>query len=123
MSSINQVFLLGYLGADPELQTTKRGKPYTRLSLATHQRFNNEEGERQTTTTWHRVMVWGKNAELCKTYLQKGAPVAVEGAISKYSGERDDGTEFVQTSVTAHRVHFVGSRTSLAPSGFDEPAP
>jgi single-strand DNA-binding protein len=123
MNGVNQVFLMGYLGSTPELQTSKRGKPYARLSLATHHRTRNDEGETQSMTQWHRVMVWGRNAELCSTYLQKGSPLAIEGALSHYKSERDDGTEVTQTSVTAHRIHFVGPRANQAPTAFDEPTP
>jgi single-strand DNA-binding protein len=127
MNGVNRVFLLGYLGADPEMKTSRRGKPYTRLNLATHQTYRDEDGARQSTTQWHKVMVWGKDAERCKTYLSKGAALAIEGALTHFKAEPDDGPSFTQTNVTAHRVHFVGSRKTQEPSGFepsfDEPRP
>jgi single-strand DNA-binding protein len=123
MMGINRVFLLGYLGANPELQTTKLGKPFARLSMATHQRHKNEEGETQTTTQWHRIMVWGQVAELCKNYLQKGSPLAVEGSLSHFTGAREDGSPFSQTSITAHQVHFVGPRIGQDQAEAGEPNP
>lgn len=108
MNGFNRVFLMGYLGADPDLQTSRSGKPFVRLSLATHYAKKGESGEREQTTTWHRVTVWGKNAERCKKRLQKGSPLAVEGYLSKYTFERDDGSDASSFSVTAREVHFIG---------------
>lgn len=118
MNGINRVFLIGYLGADPELQTSKEGKSYVRLSLATHYNRRLDTGERENTTVWHRVTVWGKTAERCQSSLQKGVPLAVEGYLSRYTYSRDDGSEVQATGIVAREVHFIGRarQNSLAES-------
>jgi single-strand DNA-binding protein len=108
MNGFNRVFLMGYLGAEPEMQSSRNGKSYVRLSLATHHHKKLESGEREQSTTWHRVTVWGKNAERCQTFLRKGSPLAVEGYISKYTYERDDGSDASTFSVVAREIHFIG---------------
>lgn len=108
MNGINRVFLMGYLGAEPELQASKTGRPFLRMSIATHYGKKLESGERQNTTTWHRVTVWGKTAERCQNYLYKGSPIAIEGYLSKYTYAREDGTDAQSLSIVAREVHFVG---------------
>ncbi len=111
MNGINRVQIMGYLGADPEPLTSKKGKPYVKLSLSTHFNKRLEGGERETTTTWHRVTVWGKNAERCRERLQKGSPLFVEGYLSKYSYEKEDGTNGSGFSIVAREIHFVGGKS------------
>lgn len=109
MNGFNRVFLMGYLGAEPELQKSRNGKPYVRLSLATHYAKKLDVGGFEETTTWHRVTVWGKNAERCQARLHKGSALAVEGYLSKYNYERDDGSDATSFSVVAREVHFIGT--------------
>lgn len=122
MNGINRVFLMGYLGAEPEVQASKSGKSYLRLNIATHFNKKMESGERQSTTTWHKVTVWGKTAERCQNYLHKGYPLAIEGYLAKYSYSREDGTEAQSHSIVAREVHFIGSNksSSNAPSNHEE---
>lgn len=108
MHGINRVFLMGYLGAAPELQTSKGGKPYAKINLATHYTKKLDSGERQATTVWHKVQVWGRNAERCHTYLDKGSPLALEGYLTKYNYEKEDGTPGTGILVVAREVHFIG---------------
>src|ERR1700679_1897324 len=82
MRSMNRVFLMGYLGQDPELIISKNGKPYSRLNVATHESWMNERDEREERTAWHSVFVWGPLAERCVHNLRKGALVFVEGSLS-----------------------------------------
>lgn len=114
MNGINRVFIMGYLGHDPEMQSSKTGKSYVRLSVSTH--FNKKllSGDKERTTVWHRVTVWGKNAEKCQDYLQKGSPLAVEGYLSNYKYEKDDGTDAHGTSIVAREIHFIGSKSPEA---------
>ena len=112
MNGINRIFLMGYLGQDPEAQSSRNGKPYVRLNVATHFNKRLDTGDKQESTTWHRVMVWGKNAERCQNYLHKGSALAVEGYLSKYTFEREDGTDGQLTSIVAREVHFIGGSRS-----------
>ncbi len=109
---------MGYLGANPELQSSRNGKSYVRLSVATHHNRKLESGEKEQTTTWHRVTVWGKNAERCQTYLQKSSALAVEGYLSKYTYEREDGSDASAFSVVAREIHFLGK----SPDNRDQPS-
>ena len=115
MNGINRVILMGYLGAEPELLQSKNGKAYVKLNLATHYNRRLDTGERQETTVWHRVQVWGKNAERCHAHLTKGSALAIEGYLSRYSYEKEDGSQTSGTSVIAREVHFIGKRKTLPP--------
>ena len=72
MSGINKVMLIGRLGADPEMKTISNGNAVTRFNLATSETWMDRNGEKQERTEWHRIVVWGKLAELCNHYLSKG---------------------------------------------------
>jgi len=106
MKGFNRVFLVGYVGGTPEIQKSRTGSPYTRLSVATHHSRKLEDGTWNTATEWHKVMVWGKKAELCAERLIKGAALAVEGHLESYQLERA-GEAFTQTSIVAEEVHFL----------------
>ena len=123
MNGFNRVFIMGRLGAEPELQSSKNGKPYVKLSIATHYRKKLETGEKQDTTTWHRVTVWGKSAERCQNYLHKGSSLAIEGYLSKYSYAREDGSDAHSMSIVAREVHFIGGRQDRGPGALPADAP
>lgn len=109
--SMNKVFLMGHLGHAPELQTSKAGKSFTRLRLATNRRWVQGEETRES-TDWHSVFVWGKLAEQCATYLQKGALVFVEGSLSYWqSGDID---KSYKNAIHGHEVRFLNSRGANA---------
>ncbi len=118
MIGLNRVFLMGYLGADPEPRTTQNGKPYARLRLATTHRWKDATGKTKEVTEWHRVLVWGRRATNCQTYLHKGSPVAVEGEISSFKSHRE-GAENQPPIVTimAKEIHFIPSAKPLDRSG------
>jgi single-strand DNA-binding protein len=110
MKSINRrVFLVGRLGADPEMKTTKNGKSYARLSLATD-KWSQKDGKWEQHTDWHKVTVWGHQASQCADNLAKGAPVFVEGELSRYNYEENGEKRFV-TSITAQAISFLGLPT------------
>jgi single-strand DNA-binding protein len=108
MNGVNKVILVGTLGHDPAPNTSREGKDYTSLSLATNRYWRNKNGDLERRTDWHRVMVWGKKATLCQEYLKKGAPVAVEGFLSSFEVEEDGKRRWI-TSVTASDVEFLPS--------------
>ena len=79
--SVNKVTLVGRLGADPEVRYTASGTAVGNFSLATSEVWNDKEGQRQERTEWHRIVVWGKLAEIVGEYLGKGRQVYVEGRL------------------------------------------
>jgi single-strand DNA-binding protein len=113
---MNKVFLMGHLGHTPELQMSKAGKPYARLSLATNRRWVQGE-ESKEATDWHSVFVWGRLAEQCTASLQKGALVFVEGALT-YWQVADSQTPF-KNAIHGHEVRFLNSRMGNSPITLD----
>src|SRR5688500_19254167 len=72
----NKVQLIGNLGTKPEIKNTENGKKLAQFNVATHESFRNAKGEKVTETQWHRVIAWGKVAEIAEKYLDKGKEVA-----------------------------------------------
>jgi len=99
---LNQVNLIGNLGQDPELKYTSNDKPVCNFSLATSEHYNGEN-----VTTWHRIIVWGKTAENCSQYLQKGSQVHVYGKIQYRDWEDKDSNKRTTTEIVAFKVLFL----------------
>jgi len=108
MGSVNKVILVGNLGADPELKHTPSNRALCNLRIATTEVFKDKGGQRQEKTEWHRVTVWGDQAENCSKYLSKGRSVYVEGRLQTRSYDKD-GQKHYATDVVADRVVFLGS--------------
>ncbi|HVR61418.1 MAG TPA: single-stranded DNA-binding protein [Polyangia bacterium] len=107
MGSVNKVILIGNLGADPELKYTPSSRPLCNLRIATSEVFKDKAGQRQERTEWHRVTVWGDQAENCSKYLAKGRSVYIEGRLQTRSYDKD-GQKHYATDVVADRVVFLG---------------
>ena len=106
MNGFNKVILLGTLGSDPRIFTSKEGKEFAALSLATNRTWRNKEGVIEEKTDWHRVTVWGKAANRCQTHLRKGSKVCVEGYLSSYETSKDGERRF-HTAINAEQVDFI----------------
>jgi single-strand DNA-binding protein len=117
MSGVNKVILVGRLGADPEVKTVSGGNTVARLSVATSENWTDREGQRQERTEWHRVVVWGKLAELCGKYLAKGRQVYLEGRLQTRSWEDSQGQKKYTTEVIASTVQFLGGASQGAEYG------
>lgn len=109
MAGINKVILVGRLGADPEVKTISGGNTVARLNLATSENWTDKEGQKQERTEWHRVVVWGKLADLCGRYLSKGRQVYVEGRLQTRSWEDQQGQKRYTTEIVANTVQFLGA--------------
>jgi single-strand DNA-binding protein len=125
MSTVNRVILVGNLGADPEIRYLPSGQARCQMSVATSW-VSTKDGQRNERTDWHRIVAWGKSAELCKQYLAKGHKVCVEGRLRHDSYEKDGQRKYI-TEVVSDRVHFLerrgdGSAAHAAPSAEPEPA-
>jgi single-strand DNA-binding protein len=108
MGSVNKVILIGNLGADPELKYTPSQRPLCNLRIATTEVYKDKSGVRQEKTEWHRVTVWGDQAENCNKYLAKGRSVYVEGRLQTRTYDKD-GQKHYATDIVADRVVFLGS--------------
>lgn len=109
MSGINKVIIIGRLGTDPEVKTISTGSTVTRLSVATSENWVDKDGQKQERTEWHRVVVWGKLAELCGKYLSKGRQVYLEGRLQTRSWEDQQGQKKYTTEIVANTVQFLGA--------------
>lgn len=132
--SLNKVMLIGRLGADPELRYTQSGAAVASFNLATNETWNDSAGKKQEKTEWHRIVVWGKQAENCAKYLKKGRQAYVEGRLATRDWEDRDGNKRQTTEITAQTVQFIDgggsgnsnrdsghvSQPDDAPGGFDQ---
>lgn len=110
MAGVNKVIVVGNLGRDPELKYTEGGQPVCRLAVATTRVWTNKQtDQKQEETEWHRVTVWGKQAEHCNNFLEKGRQVYVEGRLRTSSYEQD-GVKKYSTEIVAETVQFLGGR-------------
>jgi single-strand DNA-binding protein len=110
--SINKVILIGRLGQDPELKYTPSGAAVCNFSMATSESWTDKQGQRQERTEWHRIVVWGKLAELCNQYLSKGRQAYVEGSLQTRSWEDQQGQKRYTTEVSARTVQFLGGQAN-----------
>ncbi|MCK5884423.1 MAG: single-stranded DNA-binding protein [Bacteriovoracaceae bacterium] len=108
--SVNKVILLGRLGQDPEMKHTPSGTAVCNFSMATSESWADKTGQRQERTEWHRIVVWGKLAELCNQYLAKGRQAFVEGRLQTRSWDGKDGSKRYTTEVVATTVQFIGAQ-------------
>ena len=115
MASVNKVILVGNLGRDPELRYIPSGQAVANFTLATNDRWRDKEGNNQERTEWHRIVVWGKSAENCAQYLQKGRSVYIEGKLQTQEWEDKEGNKRKTTEVVAQTVQFLGGRGGAEP--------
>lgn len=127
MASLNKVTLIGNLGKDPEMRTAGEN-PVASFSLATA--FKGKDGQEKT--EWHRIVAWGKTAELCGQYLRKGRQVYLEGRLQTREWTDKEGVKKYTTEVVATNVVFIGKKEETGPvshaypsqtSAYPPPAP
>ncbi len=119
-SGVNKVILIGNLGKDPEVRYTPSGQAVANFTIATNEAWTDKQGQKQERTEWHRIVVWGKLAELCGQYLAKGRLAYVDGKLQTRSWEKDGQQRFV-TEIVAREVKFLGPHP--APSAEHAEAP
>ncbi len=113
--------LIGRLGGDPELRYTQGGTAVSRFSLATNETWKDKQtGENRDKTTWHKVVVWGRMAEVVSEYLAKGRQVYVEGRIENRSWEDNEGQKKYITEINADKVIFLGGKGDTSASVQDD---
>ena len=111
-NGVNKVILIGNLGADPEVRFTPGGQAVANFRIATSESWTDKNGQKQERTEWHRIVVWGKLAELCGEYLKKGRQCFLEGRLQTREWQDKEGQKHYTTEVVASGVTFLG-----APSG------
>jgi single-strand DNA-binding protein len=108
MSGVNKVILIGNLGSDPQVRYTPSGQAVANFNIATTERFNNKAGEREERTEWHRIVAWGKLAEICQQYLKKGKQVYIEGRLQTRQWEDQQGQKRSTTEIVAQTMQMLG---------------
>lgn len=108
MAGVNKVILIGNLGRDPELRYTAGGTAVANFTVATTENWTGKTGQREERTEWHRIVAWGRTAELCAQYLAKGRTVYVEGRIQSREWEDKEGQKRRTTEIVANTVQFLG---------------
>jgi len=120
VASVNKVILIGNLGRDPEVRYAQSGTAVANFTLATNESWNNKDGQREERTEWHRVVVFGKLAEICGQYLQKGKQVYIEGRLQTRSWEDRGGNKRYTTEIVAANMVMLsrggmGGSDTMAP--------
>ena len=114
---INKVIVVGNLGADPDSRTMPSGNAVTNISVATSESWNDKAtGEKQEKTEWHRVVFFGRLAEIASDYLKKGSQVYVEGKLQTRKWEDKEGNERWTTEIVANQMQMLGERMSQGTS-------
>lgn len=112
MAGVNKVIIVGRLGNDPEVKSISSGQNVAKLSVATSEAWTGKDGQKQERTEWHRIVVWGKQADLCGKYLSKGRQVYIEGRLQTRSWEDPQGQKRYTTEIVANTIQFLGDSQS-----------
>jgi len=116
--SVNKAILVGRLGRDPETRFTSAGQAVANFTMATDESYKDRNGERQKRTEWHRIVLWGKLAEIAQQYLKKGMLVYIEGRIqTRQWDDKRDGTKKTSTEIVANGMKMLTSRAESAAAG------
>ncbi len=121
MNNLNSVLIEGNLTKDPELSYTSTGKPVVKLRIGSNRSYKKDD-EYQQEASFFDITVWGKQAENCAEYLQKGSPVFIEGRL-KFEQWETDGQKRSKLKVEAQTVQFLSNKTEGSAGGKDESIP
>jgi single-strand DNA-binding protein len=115
--SVNKAILVGRLGRDPETRYTGGGQAVANFSVATDHSYKDKTGERQKKTEWHKIVAWGKLAEIVQQYLKKGSLVYIEGRIETREWQDKEGQKRYSTEIIANEMKMLGSKSDGGGSG------
>ncbi len=118
--SLNKVMLIGNLGSDPVKRYTQSGAAVVNFNIATNERWTGKDGNRQERTEWHKIVVWGAQAENCEKYLSKGRSVFVEGRLQTRDWDDKDGNKRYTTEIVANNVVFLSGQGAGGGPGRDD---
>ena len=123
MASVNKVILIGNLGRDPDVRYSPDGNAIANLSVATTSNWKDKaSGERKEETEWHRVVFYGRTAEVAGEYLKKGRPVYIEGRLKTRKWTDKEGQDKYTTEIVGDSLQMLGGREGGAAGGADEQA-
>ena len=112
--SVNKVILVGRLGRDPETRFTGSGQAVANFTLATDEGYTDRSGQRQKRTEWHRIVLWGKLAEIAQQYLKKGMLVYIEGRIQTRQWDDRSGNKRTTTEIVGNVMRMLTTRGEMA---------
>lgn len=121
MSSLNKVMIIGRLGQDPELRYTQSNTAVATLSVATTEKFKDKDGQSNEKTEWHKVVLWGKLAEVAKEYLAKGRMVYIEGSLKTREWEDKEGVKRYTTEINGSQMVMLGGNPEKGSGGPAQP--
>ena len=110
MSTLNKAMIIGRLGADPDIRYTQNNTAIANMSVATSEKFKDKNGEQQERTEWHRLVAWGRLAEISQEYLKKGALIYVEGPIQTRSWENKEGVKQYTTEIKVLQMQMLNTK-------------
>lgn len=110
MSGLNKVSIIGNVGKAPEVRASKAGDSVCNFSVAVNEKWKGKDGQMQERVEWVRIAVWGKLADLCGQYLEKGRQVYVEGRLQTREYTDKEGKKAFSTEVVASQVLFLGAK-------------
>ena len=113
---MNKAMVIGNLGSDPEVRYTQNETPVATFSVASTERWKDSDGNKQERTEWHRVVAWGKLAEICGEHLHKGDKVFIEGKLRTRKWEDQEGIIRYTTEINARELEMLGGRQDGAGS-------
>ena len=109
--SVNKVILIGNLGVDPEVRYLENGQAVANFRIATNRVYTTKDNERREETEWHRVVLWGKLAEISEKYLSKGRTVYIEGRLRTRQWVDQNGAERYTTEIVGENMTMLGGKT------------
>ena len=114
---LNKASLIGRLGGDPEIRYTQSGTAVANFTMATNERWKDQQGQPQESTEWHRIVAFGRLGEICGEYLAKGSLVYIEGRIQTRQWEDKDGNKRFTTEIVAREMKMLDSKGSSSGGG------
>lgn len=120
---INKAILIGNLGNDPEIRYTQAGTAVASFTMATAEKWKDQNGEWQERTEWHRIVCWGKLADTCGEHLQKGSKIYLEGKIQTRKWQDQNGNDRYTTEIVGREIKFLSPRSESQQSsgGYQDP--
>mgnify|MGYP003611692117 FL=1 len=106
----NKVQLIGHVGQEPEIKNLDGGKKVANITLATNEVYYRDNGDKVEQTEWHKVVAWGKTAEVIEKYVSKGKEIAIEGKLTHRSYDDKNGEKRYITEVVANEILLLGSK-------------